>query len=178
MQYLKSLLTDEASNLIKHLPVSEENYEAAYELLKNRFANKRVIMSYHLHANTSATPTKAENAYSYKGLLDITTESLAGIKGLGQAVDSWGPIIVHILAQKLDVESRKKWEDSQGSSREFPTLSQLTTFLEERFRSIEAMGTAKIVHKTHSHSVNIEEDHVASFAMIIIDFLNVTNFNI
>lgn len=48
--YLKSLLKGSAAATIAGLPLTDDNYESAIELLTNRFANKQVIISSHMDA--------------------------------------------------------------------------------------------------------------------------------
>lgn len=45
MQYLKSNITGEASRIIAHMTICETNYETAWELLCNRYENKRLLVA-------------------------------------------------------------------------------------------------------------------------------------
>lgn len=44
LHYLKTSLSDEASQLIQHLQLCNENYEPAWELLVQRYENKKVLV--------------------------------------------------------------------------------------------------------------------------------------
>jgi hypothetical protein len=50
--YLKSSVRGEAQKLIVHLAITHDNYITAYNLLKSRFENKRIIVQQHV--NTTA----------------------------------------------------------------------------------------------------------------------------
>ncbi|XP_063386735.1 uncharacterized protein LOC134672718 [Cydia fagiglandana] len=53
-------------------------------------------------------------------------------------VSSWDLIIIHLVIQKLDQESRKLWEHKiSDNSDSLPTFSEFSTFLESRFRALE-----------------------------------------
>lgn len=44
LQLLETVIKGEASQIIKHLQITEENFEAAWELLKNRYNNERRLV--------------------------------------------------------------------------------------------------------------------------------------
>lgn len=50
LQYLKASLTADASNVISSLEISDLNYKVAWNLLKERYDNKRVIIHTHIKA--------------------------------------------------------------------------------------------------------------------------------
>lgn len=49
-QYLKSAVTGEASDIIQSLELLEQNYEIAWNLLKQRYDNKSTVVNAHLRA--------------------------------------------------------------------------------------------------------------------------------
>lgn len=53
--YLRSYLEGQASDVIKSIPTTEENYLQVYNTLINRYENKRIIIQSHIRAlfNTS-----------------------------------------------------------------------------------------------------------------------------
>jgi hypothetical protein len=44
LHYLKTSVSGEAEILLRHIQITEDNYTQAWELLKNRFGNKRMIV--------------------------------------------------------------------------------------------------------------------------------------
>lgn len=112
LHYLKTNITGEAAALIKHLNLSEENYETAWSILKNRFNNQRMLVNTQFGTILSLQPLTYENAASLKKIHDTTSECLSALKNLKIDIDSWDPIIVYILIQKLDRETVKAFEQS------------------------------------------------------------------
>jgi DNA repair exonuclease SbcCD ATPase subunit len=53
-QYLRSCLSGEALRAVESLTVSSENYNVAWDILKKRFCNKRLIVHDHIIAITKA----------------------------------------------------------------------------------------------------------------------------
>ncbi|XP_059047800.1 uncharacterized protein LOC131843203 [Achroia grisella] len=56
LHYLKSSLSGEAATLLKHIPISEANYEDAWVILQKRYNNKRFIPLPGDICNDSADP--------------------------------------------------------------------------------------------------------------------------
>ncbi|CAG9087988.1 unnamed protein product [Plutella xylostella] len=144
--YLKSSLTGEAQQLLKHFSLTDANYDAAWKTLEDRYNNKRIIVNTILNRLLNQKKISNECVRSTKDLLDTTKECLNSLQNLQIDTCSWDAIIVHIVVAKLDMESHKLWEQSLGSSTDIATFTQLSAYLETRFRSMEMMS--KSVHTT------------------------------
>lgn len=143
MHYLKTSVKGEAHKLIQHLTTSETNYDAAWDLLNNRFNNQRIIFSAHLDAILNQPTILNESAYMLKQLHDTTQEHLHAIKNLKVDTKSWGSLLAHIIIKKVDTETHKLYEQTLKDPREIPQLNDVLTFLENRFQSLEALGENK-----------------------------------
>lgn len=138
--YLKSNLAGEASRLICHLLVTEENYQTAWDTLINRYDNTRVLVSTCLADLLSTSALTSENHYMLKRFHDHTKECLLAVRNLGVDIRSWDSIVLQILLPKLDVETRRLYELSLKQPRELQSLDDFYTFIELRFQSLEAAG--------------------------------------
>ncbi|XP_075162898.1 uncharacterized protein LOC142235533 [Haematobia irritans] len=76
---------------------------------------------------------------SIKMLLDSTKECLSSLKNLGVNTQTWDPLLIHLTAQKLDIQTRRDWEHSLRSSTEIPSRSEMFDFLERTFRTLESI---------------------------------------
>ncbi|XP_073821407.1 uncharacterized protein [Musca autumnalis] len=139
MWYLKANLTGEAENLISHISATAENYEAAWEILQDRYNNKRVLVASLIHQLIDQ-PSTGSSAASIKQLHDVTQECLHALKNVGVDTPSWSPILLHLLSKKLDRSIYNQYERSIVNPRELQQVSQLLEFMETRFQSMEAMG--------------------------------------
>lgn len=137
LHYLKTHLSGEASQLIRNIEITEENYEVAYDLLKKRYENKRLLINAQLKNLLSQQNLVTESAIGIKRILDTTSECMKSIANLGINIESWDPIVIYIIIQKLDTETHRIWEQTLQNPREPPTLQQLSDFLENRFHSLE-----------------------------------------
>ena len=60
LHYLKGALKDEPFRLLSHLTITNANYSVARELLKDRYADVKMISHAHLEAIFEFTPMKHE----------------------------------------------------------------------------------------------------------------------
>ncbi|XP_050682068.1 uncharacterized protein LOC126977342 [Leptidea sinapis] len=139
--YLKSSLSGEAEQLLKHYSLTEANYDDAWKKLNERYENKRMIVNNILSRFLSQKALTTESAKGIKDLLDTSSQCLTSLTNL--KVDSWNSIVVHILVSKLDIESHKLWEQSLENSTSIPTYEDLISFLEKRFRTMEMVNISQ-----------------------------------
>ncbi|XP_011687495.1 PREDICTED: uncharacterized protein LOC105449812 [Wasmannia auropunctata] len=136
LHYLKSSLTGAAQLILKNTTVTDANYEIAWNALKNRYENKRVIVSAHINNILDAPNMKADTTSEFKRVYDTVTDSLAALRCLERStIDDF---IVIIAARKLDPHTRTEWELSQGNTTEPPSFTKLTDFLLSRIVALEA----------------------------------------
>ena len=107
------------------------------ELLKDRYADVKMISHAHLEAIFEFTPMKHESSAAVRRLINTYTENTMALTELGLKVDQCDLIWVHILAKKLDPETRRQWELSCAGS-DVPKIKQMKNFLEEQSRALEA----------------------------------------
>lgn len=157
LHYLKGQITGEAEQLVRHIPIAGDNYEQCWNVLKNRYDNKKFLANCWLKRLINQNCMKDESASGIKNLLDTTVESLNSLKYLGVDVSSWDIFVVFIISSKLDMESRKQWE-LHSSSPELPTFKNFESFLESRFRALEnvddcskrSFSKQKVLHAINS----------------------------
>ncbi|KAJ0171671.1 hypothetical protein K1T71_012434 [Dendrolimus kikuchii] len=138
MQFLKSKLKGEAEKLVQHLNISSDNYTACWELLDHRYSNPKLIFNSHMHIIMNLPMIPQQSASAIKRIHDTTNECLNAIKNLGVAIDTWDPMIVYILSQKLDQESHNDYIESLKNPRELPSLQEFLKFLEAKFTALES----------------------------------------
>ncbi|XP_073961651.1 uncharacterized protein [Choristoneura fumiferana] len=143
LHFLKNSVSGEAYSLLKNIQVTNKNYEEAWKTLKNRYGNKRMIVNAVLKRLFSQKRNYAQCASQIKSLLDTTTECLNSLTNLAVPVDSWDPIIVHLIVMKLDADTHKDWEEYsfKSSTDNLPKWSELKGFLETKFRTLEFINS-------------------------------------
>lgn len=157
LHYLKTSLSGEAEALLRHIPVTDANYNDAWSTLKRRYSNKRYIVNSIMRRLMTQKAMTNESSQTVKILLDTTNECLNALKNLKVPCSDWDPILLYITVSKLDSESIRLWEQRISNDEEnledLPTYKQLCVFLESRFRSLElleAKSSTKVTTKTHA----------------------------
>lgn len=74
--------------------------------------------------------------------MDTTTECLNSLINLGVPTNSWDPIIVFLVVQKLDIQTHKEWEEHAYNDKtdEQPKWSELQGLLQSKFRTLELIA--------------------------------------
>lgn len=130
LAHLKNFLRGEARDCLKQLTVQNGNYATAWEILAKEYENKNAIIDSHIDSFKNIQPIKSSNPTSIREAITITNSCIAGLKNLDIIVESWDPMIVSLLKDKLDDALLDKWEEEKKGSREPPTWLEFKTFLE------------------------------------------------
>jgi hypothetical protein len=138
LQYLKSVLRNEALRAIESLPITDENYTIAWEALEKRFKNTRLIVEDHVLAILNAAPILKTSSTMLRELLDTVNTNMAALESLNIPVASWDAVIVLIIFQKLDYSTKREWQMTLDNS--IPTYKKLIQFLEKRCTVLEALN--------------------------------------
>jgi hypothetical protein len=86
--YLRSSLKAVASETIEHLMLSTDNYAAAWELLKWRFENTRLITQHHVRG-IFALPVVNKESKSLRQLLHGLTSNIKALEAINRPVQHW-----------------------------------------------------------------------------------------
>uniref|UniRef100_A0A069DYA1 Putative bel15-i ag n=1 Tax=Panstrongylus megistus TaxID=65343 RepID=A0A069DYA1_9HEMI len=135
-QYLKSSLKGAAADLIESLTVTEANYSIAWELLTERYNNKRIIVQSHINAIFNLPRIESSNSIAIRNLHSNINKHLRALKALGEATDKWDTLLIHIICNKLDKLTLRKWEESLTGT-DVPKFDELTNFLNNVSNSLE-----------------------------------------
>ncbi|KAL0870822.1 hypothetical protein ABMA27_005746 [Loxostege sticticalis] len=156
LHYLKSYLTGEAEQYLRHIPIANENYDRCWKLLEDRYNNKKYICHLTLKRLLSQRNIINESASSLKDLIDTTNDCLASLTNIGVDVGSWDVMIIHILTLKLDPETKRQWEfhvSNNSSADELPTYANFKEFLTNRYRALEFLDSgSNSVKKSQTQS--------------------------
>ncbi|XP_060807713.1 uncharacterized protein LOC132903428 [Amyelois transitella] len=165
LHYLKSTLSGEAEVLIRNLPTTDLNYDAAWKKLIARYNNKRYNLNIILKNLFSQKQITSESAHAIRSLLDTTTSCITSINNLGIETKQWDVILIFLVVSKLDNESLRQWEvNTSGiASDALPSWSDLVLFLESRFRTLEMIDSGKQISKAPQYK---RTEKVKSFASV------------
>jgi hypothetical protein len=157
--YLKSCLKGEAKQVVVSLKTISENYEVAWESLREKFENKRILVQNHVNALLfSLEPVPKNSPSAIRSLLEAVTSHTKALKVLDQPVDHWDILLIQIMISKLDEHIQREWEKSlEGDS--VPRLKQLVELLTKQCRLMESMAINKI-HINSKSKASVKTTHI------------------
>lgn len=147
LTHLKNYLEGEARDIIKHL----NSYETAWDLLVSQYENKHAIIDAHLRNFHDIQIISS--AASIRHAITTTNSCLAGIKNLEIMIETWDPMVVFTLREKLSPELRQKWEEERKGSHDPTTLKQFLEFLETRYKISSSLPPRKVFIKSVTNDV-------------------------
>ncbi|XP_055527392.1 uncharacterized protein LOC129720007 [Wyeomyia smithii] len=132
LYHLDKALMGNAAGLIDGKTINEGNYAHAWEILEERYENKRHTMDSHIHGLLSFKRMSEENHLELRGLLDECTRHMEALKFLGQALTEVSElIVVHLLAAALDKDTRRRWESTVIHG-DLPNYGKMMKYLKEQ----------------------------------------------
>jgi hypothetical protein len=130
----------EAANVLAGFEVSEENFALAWEDLKGRYNNDRVLVDKHFSELLKCKPVSKDNPEDLKRLYDCFS---VRIKQLVRSVPDdktrWELMMVHLVAFRLDFDNRKSWE-TKLKKNVLPSWEMMENFLDEKCRVLAQIG--------------------------------------
>ncbi|XP_050558193.1 uncharacterized protein LOC126912059 [Spodoptera frugiperda] len=152
MQLLKTKLKGEAERIIQHLNISSENYKVCWDILNHRYNNDRLIFTSHMNILLSIPTMQNQVDTQIKNMFDTINECMNSLKNLGIDVVAIGPMVVHLLTQKLDTQSLSEYTQSLDNPRALPVLTDFLKFLENKYTALESTRRKHYSSKSSSAS--------------------------
>lgn len=134
LYYLNQALTGEPLQLIKHLPVTEDSFEKAWELLQKTYEVRRHIVNSQFGIFFSIKKMTSESATELRNMLRICMECESAFNALRIDAETIGLMMVYYCALQMDTETSRQWETELKSHSNEPKLSELIEFLQTRCR--------------------------------------------
>ena len=101
-KYLRGFLEEPVRRVIAGLALTEENYNAAVEILTNRFAKPMKIKRAHINDITSLPPVFNErNTARLRHLYDDIEAHFPSQEALGADKDSYSSVVVPVVMEKI-----------------------------------------------------------------------------
>nr|XP_022911183.1 uncharacterized protein LOC111422213 [Onthophagus taurus] len=157
LHYLKMSLSDEPSQLLKNVVITNDNFSRAWQMLLERYENKRLLIDSQLNTLFNSRSLKNDSSLELKRLLGEVKESLGALEALGCPIKHWDHILVYMIVRKLDVDTIKDWEKSLVNNQNPPSYDELELFLLGRLHAletIEQLANRKINQNSATYNKN------------------------
>lgn len=83
LYHLRNKTIGEAGAIVKRYPLSHDNFDLAWEALKTRYENKRVLVDNQIRILFDIPSAKNEDSESIRRIQSSVNDSLATLKSLG-----------------------------------------------------------------------------------------------
>jgi len=135
---LRVSVTGEAANVINSLELTDQNYLVAWNLLRQRYDNKRAIVQTYLRTLFELPSVAKENAVELRRMTDNTTKHIQALNALRCPPVHWDSILIYLISSRFDPITRREWQASLTGA-ELPTFKQFAEFLEHRCHLLESL---------------------------------------
>ncbi|XP_055604233.1 uncharacterized protein LOC129752485 [Uranotaenia lowii] len=139
--YLRSSLSGEALQEVGSIDLSGDNYEIAWKALEDRYQNNKLIVKAHLDALFEVDRMKKESFECLNQMISEFEKHLQMLTKIGEKVDGWSTILVHMICSRLDSATLKLWE-TYHSSKEVPTYENLIHFLKSHCAVLQSISSS------------------------------------
>ena len=143
--HLKGVLKGEASNVLQSITMTNENYNAAFQTLIDRYDNYDLIKQGHVKAIFELPNITRESASSLRNLIDSISKNLRCLESLKEPVQQWDTLLIYIVTSKLDSITRKEWEIKKKQLKAV-NFKELTEFIKSRWEILESINISRISH--------------------------------
>lgn len=128
----------EALQILHSLELSDDNFDIALSLLKERYENKKVLIHNHMKNIFDMSSVSKESYKGLRNLIDVVQRNTRALKNLGECVEQWDTPLIFIVVSRLEIHTRKEWE-AQTSHNLHPKLDELLTFLKNKCHLLETL---------------------------------------
>ena len=104
---MKSLIYGQAAETISGFSLTDENYEEAVALLKERYGNKQVLISAHVESLRKLPAAVTINeTKKLRAIYDKTEAHVRSLKNIGIATETYGSFLSPVIMAKIPEELR------------------------------------------------------------------------
>lgn len=139
--YLLSVVTGPALQIVKSLPISNDNYNIVWTSLCDRYENKRAIATRYMDKLFAFKPLSNESVNGLNSFLETFQECVQALELL-EIGNLAGFILCYIGLRNIDQVSRREFEQKIGTN-EIPVIKTLIDFVTNQTRILEmSMNTS------------------------------------
>jgi hypothetical protein len=149
--YLLSSVTSEAHQLIQNIPVTEQNFHVAWNLVCDRYNNQRLIAAARVKSLLSLPLINKESATDLRAVINQFQSSLNAVKALDLGIPLHEVLLPQILIDHVDGLPSKQWE-MKAVTQGVTELEELIKFLEGKCQAPELIRASQQLRATNSNS--------------------------
>ncbi|XP_075162717.1 uncharacterized protein LOC142235346 [Haematobia irritans] len=141
LYHLRLKVKGQAAGIVRKYQLCGENFELAWEALRSRYENKRILVDNQLKILLNLKIISSESSEALQKIQTTINDCLAALKTHNISTKDWDPILVYLCSSKLPHETLSLWEQSLHTHKELPTWSQMDSFLSNRYEIVERLDS-------------------------------------
>ncbi|XP_075157883.1 uncharacterized protein LOC142231149 [Haematobia irritans] len=138
--HLRAKTRGEAHQIVKQFALTDDNFSLAWDALKQRYENKRILINHQLRKIFETERVTSEKGKSLRNLQYTINNCLSVLKTYNISVVSWDPILVFWVSSRLPDETLTAWENSLTDHKQIPSWEQLDVFISKRLHMLESIS--------------------------------------
>ncbi|XP_062704238.1 uncharacterized protein LOC115254876 [Aedes albopictus] len=155
LYHLDKCLVGEAAGVINQQFINENNYDAAWNFLVQRYEDKRKIVDIHANKLLHLKPMTQESGRQLRDLIEECKRHVDSLRYHGYDVLGLSDIVlVNVLASKLDFETKKLWE-ANNEHGVIPTYDDTIEFLEKHALVLERVEASSSIQQKTKSKANV-----------------------
>lgn len=141
LYHLRNCLVGPAAGVIDQDLVNNNDYDAAWLVLEQRYEDKRIIIDKHIENLFNLPKVGQDNAVNMRKMIDVCMKNVDALRNQQLPVAGLGEqMLVNLIAAKMDKKLRVAWEARQKKG-VLPTYAATLDFLQEQCRIYEKIDT-------------------------------------
>lgn len=141
LYHLENALKGDAAGVIDLETLQNNNYARAWEILEERFGNKRLILETHILGLLNMKKVPRKSSKDLRNLVDECTRHVDNLVKLDQRLTGMSQLfVVTLLTRALDDQTRELWEASFNQA-QLPKYEEMIEFLKQRVVILERCET-------------------------------------
>ncbi|XP_075163012.1 uncharacterized protein LOC142235634 [Haematobia irritans] len=164
--HLRAKTRGEANQIVKQFALTDNNFELAWEALRQRYENKRILINNQLRKIFEMERVVSEKGKTLRNLQYTVNNCLSVLRTYNVSVITWDPILVYWVSSKLPDETLSAWENSLNDHKEMPLWEQLDDFITRRLNMLESItdirkpsGSTVATHKSQNYYTRTENNY-------------------
>ncbi|XP_065089784.1 uncharacterized protein LOC135710976 [Ochlerotatus camptorhynchus] len=141
LHYLQQCLKGKAESVLSDQIVNENNFQIAWNVLEERFENKRTIIDVHVGGLLNLRKMSRESSVELRQLVDDCNRNVEALKFHALPMEGMSEqLVISLLTSKLDNATVALWENSV-KPKELPKYKETLEFLQNRSFVLERCET-------------------------------------
>ena len=140
--HLNSLLEGQALRAIQGLTLSESNYQAAIDILNQRFGNPQHIISTHMDELLKIPACTTDKTSQLRFMYDKISINVRGLEALGINSSQYGSLLIPVIMSKLPQDIRL--QIARNTAQEVWEMSELLSVIQKEVEAREISDGIKV----------------------------------